>query len=304
MLIGNTILIGILRTPGDVAARLPSPALFIGVWVIGGLYALLGTLSLAEPGAMVARSGGQYAIVRRGLGEYPGFVVGWSDWISTCGPIALGAMVFTEYLEPLVPALAGRRVPAGVGLVLLFGLLLWRGIRIGDLSQQILSAVKALAFGGLIGVCLLAPGARRRRGGTGRGAPSGLALVTAVVLALQAVIYTYDGWTGPLYFGEEYRNPGRGIPRVDGARRPARHPDLRAGERRLRPRARHRPDGGRSVRGRERGQGALRRAGRPGDPAAGAGLHPERHERLRADGAQGHPGHEPRPAASRRASRR
>ena len=30
-------------------------------------------------------------------------------------PIALGAMVFTEYLEPLVPALAGRRVPAGVG---------------------------------------------------------------------------------------------------------------------------------------------------------------------------------------------
>ena len=60
VLVGNTILIGILRTPGDVAARLPSPALFIGVWIIGGLYALLGAISLAEPGAMVARSGGQY----------------------------------------------------------------------------------------------------------------------------------------------------------------------------------------------------------------------------------------------------
>jgi APA family basic amino acid/polyamine antiporter len=32
-------------------------------------------------------------------------------------------------------------------------------------------------------------------------------------MSLQAVIYTYDGWTGPLYFGEETRNPGRGIPR-------------------------------------------------------------------------------------------
>jgi hypothetical protein len=42
--------------------------------------------------------------------------------------------------------MAGRRVPAGAALVLLFGLLLWRGIRIGDLSQQILSALKALAF--------------------------------------------------------------------------------------------------------------------------------------------------------------
>jgi APA family basic amino acid/polyamine antiporter len=38
-------------------------------------------------------------------------------------------------------------------------------------------------------------------------------VVTAIVLALQAVIYTYDGWTGPLYFGEETRNPGHGIPR-------------------------------------------------------------------------------------------
>ena len=92
-----------------------------------------------------------------GSASIPAFVVGWSDWLSTCGPIALGAMVVTEYLEPLVPALTGRRVPAGVGLVLLFGLLLWRGIRVGDLSQQLLSALKALAFGSLIGVCLLAP---------------------------------------------------------------------------------------------------------------------------------------------------
>ncbi len=216
VLIGNTILIGILRTPGDVAAQLPNTALFIGVWVVGGLYALLGAISLAEPGAMLARSGGQYVIVRRGLGEYPAFVTGWSDWISTCAVIALGAMVFTEYLEPLVPALAGRRVPAGVALALLFGLRLWRGIKVGDLSQQILSAAKALAFGGLIAVCLLAPVPAETAaspGGAAGAIPSGVAVVTAMVLALQAVIYTYDGWTGPLYFGEETREPGRALPR-------------------------------------------------------------------------------------------
>jgi APA family basic amino acid/polyamine antiporter len=212
VLIGNTIIVGILRTPGDVAAALPHPALFLGVWVVGGLYALLGALSVAEPGAMLAASGGQYVIVRRGLGEYPGFVVGWSDWISTAGPIALGAIVFTEYLEPLVPAVAGRRVPAGVALVLLFGLLLWRGIRIGDLSQQALSAIKAVAFGSLIGVCLTVPVAGHPAATTAL--PSGLGLMSAIVLALQAVIYTYDGWVGPLYFGEEVRHPGRGIPRA------------------------------------------------------------------------------------------
>ncbi|MGH7578757.1 MAG: APC family permease [Gemmatimonadales bacterium] len=213
VIIGNTILVGILRTPGEVAGQLPSPVLFLGVWVIGGLYALLGAVSMAEPGAMVAESGGQYVFVRRGLGEYPGFVVGWNDWLSTCAVISLGAMVFTEYLEVLLPAMEGRRVPAGVALVLGFALLLWRGIRIGDLSQQILSALKALAFGILIAVCLLLP-VPAREAVTPEALPAGMALVTAIVLALQAVIYTYDGWTGPVYFGEEVKNPGRGIPRA------------------------------------------------------------------------------------------
>ena len=99
---------------------------------------------------MITRSGGQYVIVRRGLGEYPGFVVGWTDWISVCGAMSLGAMVITEYLEPLVPALSGRRPVAGVLIVLAFGLLLWRGIRIGDLSQQILSARKTRSNLGLL----------------------------------------------------------------------------------------------------------------------------------------------------------
>lgn len=215
VLVGSTIVIGILRTPGEVAAHLTNPAVFIGVWVVGGLYALLGAISLAEPGAMVARSGGQYVFVSRGLGRYPGFVVGWSDWFSLCATVALGGMVFTEYLEPLVPALAGRRVFAGVGLVLLFGLLLWRNIRIGDLSQQILTAAKALAFGGLIAACLLLPvPAETAVSAKAGAAPSSFALLTAMVLALQAVIYTYDGWNGPLYFGEETRDPGRGIPRA------------------------------------------------------------------------------------------
>jgi basic amino acid/polyamine antiporter, APA family len=212
VLVGGTIVIGILRTPGEVAARLPSPGLFLGAWALGGLYALLATISLAEPGAMLARSGGQYVIVRRGLGEYPGFVVGWSDWFSLCGAIALGAMVFTEYLEPLVPQTAGHGIEIGIALVLLFGLLLWRGIRIGDLSQQLLSAVKALAFGGLIGACFAASAPAGVEPVSAE-LPRGAALLSAAVLALQAVIYTYDGWNGPLYFGEEVRDPGRDIPR-------------------------------------------------------------------------------------------
>src|SRR5688572_13601324 len=44
--------------------------------------------------------------------------------------------------------------------------------------------------------------------------PAGGAFLVALVLSLQAAIYTYDGWTGPIYFGEEVRDPGRNLPRT------------------------------------------------------------------------------------------
>jgi APA family basic amino acid/polyamine antiporter len=43
---------------------------------------------------------------------------------------------------------------------------------------------------------------------------SGWPLAIAVILALQAVIYTVDGWDGVIYFGEEVKNPGRDVPRA------------------------------------------------------------------------------------------
>lgn len=213
MLVGNTIVVGILRTPGEVAARLPSTSLFLGVWLVGGLYALLGAMSLAEPGAMVARSGGQYGIVHRALGPYPGFVVGWSDWLSSAAAIALSAMVFGEYAEPLVRAVPGGRVTIACTAVLAFGVMHGRGVRIGDLAQQLLSAGKALAFGALIVAGLVMAVPEHASSDAAAALPAGTALFTAIVLALQSVIYTYDGWTGPIYFGEEIVDAGRTIPR-------------------------------------------------------------------------------------------
>src|ERR1043165_2934173 len=105
VIIGNTIGAGIFRTPGAVAAELPHPLLFFAVWIAGGLYALLGALSIAELGTMLPRSGGQYVFARYALGEYAGFIVGWSDWISTCGTTAAVAIVIGEFTGALFPAL-------------------------------------------------------------------------------------------------------------------------------------------------------------------------------------------------------
>ena len=108
IIVGNSIGVGIMRTPGDVAALLPSAPWFFGVWIAGGLYALLGALTLAEMGAMIPKSGGMYVIARRGLGEYPGFAIGWTDTISTCASLAAITIAIGEFAEGLFPALSGH----------------------------------------------------------------------------------------------------------------------------------------------------------------------------------------------------
>ena len=216
--IGNTIGVGILRAPGEVASQLPDVRLFLGAWVVGGVYALLGANSIAELGTMLPRSGGQYIFARRALGDYAGFVVGWSDWISTCGTVAAVTIAMGEYSGVLFPSIAGREKAILIAIMLTIGfvVLQWRGITWGSAAQNLTSLLKALAFAALIAACF----ALGSGGSFVEAAPEGLSSSTTTsfvllgfVVALQAVIYTYDGWTGVIYFSEEVREPERDIPR-------------------------------------------------------------------------------------------
>jgi len=214
VIIGNTIGGGIFSRPGAMALQLPHPALFLGVWVLGGVYALLGAISLAELGAMIPKSGGQYVFARHALGEYAGFLVGWSDWISTCGSAAGVSLLIGEFAGALFPTLNGRReaVAVAVAVAIVFAVLQWRGIIWGSTSQNITSLLKALAFLVLIAAAFLL-GGKGASATTTPAIPGGIALIAALVLSLQSAIYTYDGWNGVVYFSEEVTNPGRDIPR-------------------------------------------------------------------------------------------
>jgi basic amino acid/polyamine antiporter, APA family len=214
VIIGNTIGAGILRTPGAIAEHLPNTWLFLGVWVAGGLYALLGAISLAELGTMLPRSGGQYVFARYALGEYAGFIVGWSDWISTCGTTAALSLVVGGFLGVLFPSLSGSIVPLTATLVaIFFAALQWHGMVWGSAAQNITSLLKALAFLALILLAFVLGGGNATGESASRVTPTGIALVGAIMLSLQAIIYTYDGWSGVIYFSEEVTNPGRDIPR-------------------------------------------------------------------------------------------
>ena len=208
--VGNTVGAGILRTQGTVASRLPSFLPFLSVWILGGVYALLGANALSELAAMVPRSGGHYVFVRRGLGEYAGFVAGWSDWLATCGTTAAVAIVIGEYSVILFPELVAHQAIALL-IVGMLTIIQWFGVRPASMAQNVTSLLKLIAFAILIVACFWVGG--RNPGAASLEAEPEGSLLVAFLVALQAVIYTYEGWAAAVYFSEEMSEP-RNIPKA------------------------------------------------------------------------------------------
>jgi APA family basic amino acid/polyamine antiporter len=216
--VGGTIGAGILRTPGLVAAQLPSGPLVLAAWLAGGLYALLGAICLAELAAALPRAGGWYVYAERAFGRRAGLLVGWTDWLAHCIGLAWVATTVGEYGQALLPAAIHHEPFVARLLALLaislFTLIQLRGLRAGSASQQWLSLAKAVAFLVLVAGCFLLPSPLQAAALEPELAPQ-LAVQPslAAVLALQAVITTYDGWASPVYFAEEFSDPARDLPR-------------------------------------------------------------------------------------------
>lgn len=213
VIVGTTIGSGILRTPGEIAAQLGSPSWIMGVWLLGGAYAFFCTLSVTELGTMLPFAGGWYVFSRRAFGAYGGFVVGASDWMMQMVASAYLAVAFGEFAAQLEPGLQGYVKLLAAATLLGLGLLNWLGLRSGSRAQELTSALKALGLIGFVAGCLLfaphaAPAAAPLHGQTHKGG-----LLLAMVVALQAVIVTYDGWYCAIYFTEEDTDPRRNLPR-------------------------------------------------------------------------------------------
>jgi APA family basic amino acid/polyamine antiporter len=212
--IGGMIGVGILRTPGTIAAQLGNAWLVVAVWTLGGIYALLGTLSIAEIGISFPKAGGWYVYARHAFGDYVGFAVGWCDWLSFCAAMTLTAITIGESIAELIPAFSGSLKAIALTVLLIVGLLNWIGLRVGSRFQASTSLMKATGFLALVFACFAfgashAPVAVEQN-------PHHLttnfaAMFVAVIFSLQSVLYAYDSWYNAIYFTEEDRNPPRNL---------------------------------------------------------------------------------------------
>src|SRR5436190_12290843 len=115
VIVGSTLGIGILRTPGLVAGQLPNRPAILAVWIAGGLYTLIGAVCLAELGTMLPEAGGYYVYARRAFGDTIGFAVGWTDWVTYCAVLGYVSIAIGEFAVLLVPSLSGFEKAIAIG---------------------------------------------------------------------------------------------------------------------------------------------------------------------------------------------
>ncbi len=210
--VGVTIGSGIFRVPATVAGELGAPGAILVCWVLGGVIALCGALSVAELAGALPRSGGIFAWLLEAYGPLPAFLFGWTELV-VVRAAALGAIatIFAEYLSYFFPlSLHGVRLVAALAIVLI-GAVNYLGVQRAATLQSVTTALKYLA---LLGLGLLAFSARG--GSAAHFVPAwapGVSL-SALATALIPVLWTYDGWADPATMAGEIRDPQRSLPRA------------------------------------------------------------------------------------------
>jgi len=209
VVVGGMVGQGILRTPGIVASAVHSPESILLLWIVGAGLVAISAFAYVELGTAIPRAGGPYDFVRHAFGPLAGVIAGWGQWFVLVTQEAFLAIVVAEFLHRVgIWPSVGTSLLA-VGILAVFWLVNWTGTRISGGSQIAFSAIKGAALIALVVLLFAQPAARQPAVTPAEGI--GLA---GIVVAMRAIINTYDGWQEFVLFGEEVERPERTLPRA------------------------------------------------------------------------------------------
>lgn len=208
VVVGVIIGSGIFRVPAPIAGAAGSLTGITLVWVLGGVVALFGALSIAELAAMYPQAGGPYVYLREAFGRPPAFLFGWM-WLLT-EPISWAAqsMMFAEYLAYFVPIRPAVQHVVAAVLIALVAAANYRSVKLGAAIQNLSAAAKILAMVGLsVAIFVFAPGGQAN---PLHAEPAGAANWSGI--GLIGALWAYDGCENLTTLSGEVKNPGRNLP--------------------------------------------------------------------------------------------
>ncbi len=203
---------GIFINPYVVALRVHTPFLILGVWVMGGVLALLGAFIWAELATRLPGAGGQYLYLREAYHPSVAFLYGWVLLLVTqTGGMAAVAVTFAKYFREISGSSASDGVIAATSLLGLTAINCF-GARAGSNVQSLLMLLKAgaivamVALGLWLGGGVLHPLPLLDR-------PISLSLAGAIGAAMIPIAFAYGGWQTSSFVAAEMHDPRRDLSR-------------------------------------------------------------------------------------------
>src|SRR5215831_4933308 len=142
---------GIFGKPSEVAHRVHTSFLILGVWVLGGFIAMCGAFIWAELATRLpAAAGGQYVYLREAYHPAIAFMYGWGLLLVTqTGGMAAVAVIFASYFRAQTGANWNDSAIAAIALLALTGINCF-GARTGSNVQSALMLLKIGAIAALV----------------------------------------------------------------------------------------------------------------------------------------------------------
>src|ERR1700747_723809 len=143
IVMGGIVGAGIFANPSEVAHRVHTPFLILGVWVLGSFIGMCGAFIWAELATRLPGPGGQYLYLREAFHPSVAFVYGWVLLLVTqTGGMAAVAVTFAHYYREITGVSVGDGAIAAVALLGLTAINCF-GVRAGSNVQSTLMLLKA-----------------------------------------------------------------------------------------------------------------------------------------------------------------
>lgn len=214
LLIGIVVGSGIYTTPALVAGYFGSFSSLITVWIVVGVFVMIGGLIYAELGTRLPATGGEYVYITRCFGPFAGFMFGWAQlFIIRTSPAAGLALIAADYVGVLTELSPRGHMAVALGIIAALGLFNYVGMHWASLFQKVTTVIKVgfLALFAAVGVTLMS--GLPNLLGTQSAPTTGLSPAGNLIAALMLIIFTHTGFDRVGYVAGEMKDPRKAIPR-------------------------------------------------------------------------------------------
>ena len=213
IVMGGIVGAGIFANPSEVAHRVHTPFLILGVWVVGGAFAMCGAFIWAELATRLpAADGGQYVYLREAYHPAVAFVYGWGLLLVTqTGGMAAVAVIFSSYFRSLTGVAWNDSVIATLVLLALTGINCL-GARAGSNVQSVFMLLRVAAIAGLV-VFGFVFGGGSLKSEPLLGSPFSLGVLASIGSAMVPIAFAYGGWQTSTFVAGEMRDARRDLSR-------------------------------------------------------------------------------------------